>query len=911
MTSVPQDARHVYTADNLDDPRGVLANALALAAAGHPIVPCYTVDRQGRCTCYDADCTSAGKHPMTPNGLDNATTDAAELIAWFKRKSGKINYGWRCDRLAVVDVDTYGDKTGEADIEALQAEHEPLTPTLNVRTGRNGLWHVYALPAGVDTALYTDALVAGSIDFKRGSGHYVMVPGSKTVDVYRIESGQLLTYALLPQWLHELALKLGNNKSPSASKADQPTKIKWPVNAESCNGWIDHMLLDRNDPGRGNNNSLSVVGGAVEACVRLGLPFTLAVAIAYNYEGASTDPQQRSVIEDQVAWAWDKEVTKQRAELGKFSESTGYLRPRDGSHGYATLVDNRFGKPEETPFGDFTVAATGVYTQDGRTVWTLDLTHKSGRVHTDVELTHEILSSTARLRVWLQGYRCSLFFSADRDSRGPAGTRLQALLESQNPADYRVVDRLGWDDKAQAFVTYEGAITAAGVDVNATVRPNRGLAQHSQVNHYYGFRPEDEVRAVVREVLTFQEPTYAAVFGAWYVASVAKGLLMSETSLFPFLCVEAPAESGKTKGMPSMWYQLSGNRDAESGTRTAPAFRDAMAAHRGAPVWIDDAEAIADLKENLRQAVVEGYATKMGEDRVTQIKRKLTAPVLISAEGVASVHEEKAMRDRSVLLHTPDAKGRVSLNDPARAQWDDILGLQARYPDGLSALSGTLVQLVLRYAPARVAEFKSLRPGSGRHADKAAIFRVGARILADIVEDESWIKLVDDWAMGQEDTGAENALTLKVVPALVGLLGLKDKPVRIDRPPHHGVPSPVIYRAGTNHGHRSLWINFAFAAQWVVKNTPGGKVNERTETESALRQQGLALGMKGGRAGERGIDWVQAYVQGDKIRPLYQRLPDDVTTRILAQLDLEYADEEPGHGKARLTPTQVEAIERA
>ncbi|WP_228470802.1 bifunctional DNA primase/polymerase [Streptomyces alkaliphilus] len=906
--------------EGLEDPRGVLRNSLVLAEAGHPILPCYTIDGHGRCTCYGKDkktgedCCS-GKHPIrdyAPHGLKDATTDRDTIVGWFKQRSGKINFAWRLDGLGVVDIDTNGGKTGLADAEAMQAAHGPLSPTLVIRTGRGGLQHVYELPAEVDTGGYTDELVTGSIDFKRGAGHYVMVPGSKTADVYRIESGDLLTRAPLDGWVHDLALKLGSKKS---DKGDRPSAAKWPKDIADDDPWYRALLLDRTHPARGNTTMVRVVGGIAHRAVRDGWPFEMALGVAYNYEGASDDPQDRALIEDRLAHYWAEEVAKQRAGLDeRFTEMTGYLAPREDGHGLATLVDNRFGKPEETPFGDFTVTATSVYTRDGNTVWTVDLTNAQGRTARDVELPHEVLASTATLRRFLLGHRCQLRFSADRDKRGSAGVRLQALMESQNPADYRVVSHLGWDDKAQAFVTFEGAITADGVDPDAQVRPSRELISRNLVDHRYGFRSEEETREVLREVLTHHDETVTSVIGAWGIAAVAKGQIMRVASQFPILAVEAPSEAGKSTGFSAEWYQLLGNRNKEAGIATSAALRDAMTAHRGAPVRIDDADTVRPLLENLRQATVEGEVVKMGEDKRSSVRSKLVAPVWISGEGIAAVHEEKAIRDRSLLVTMPSPKGRMSLKDPTRPQWDDIMELGAKYPDGLSVFAGTLVRLVLRHAPARIAEFTKMRNGSGRHADKMATLRVGARILADITGDESHVERVDAWVSEQVDTGAENALTLKVIPAAVRAVGTPEVPVRVNQAPHYGIESPIVYRPAPGGEQAALWVEIGRLAQWWSKHN-NGKVSERTETEAAMREQAKALGMKGTKAGERGVDWAQFNVDkrttgGKQTKIAYQRVPDRIAAKLLDGLGTEIVEGEPRDPR-RLTASEIEAVNRA
>ena len=56
--------------------------AAKYAAAKLPVLPLHTI-RAGRCTCR-TDCgRNAGKHPLTPHGKDDATTDLRQVAAWW------------------------------------------------------------------------------------------------------------------------------------------------------------------------------------------------------------------------------------------------------------------------------------------------------------------------------------------------------------------------------------------------------------------------------------------------------------------------------------------------------------------------------------------------------------------------------------------------------------------------------------------------------------------------------------------------------------------------------------------------------------------------------------------------------------------------------------------------------------
>ena len=85
-----------------------LAAALGYAARGWPVFPVHSIRRQGTiCTCGNRACGSPGKHPRTPNGLKDASLDAAVIRGWWQRwpDAGVAVATGR--GLAVIDVDIH------------------------------------------------------------------------------------------------------------------------------------------------------------------------------------------------------------------------------------------------------------------------------------------------------------------------------------------------------------------------------------------------------------------------------------------------------------------------------------------------------------------------------------------------------------------------------------------------------------------------------------------------------------------------------------------------------------------------------------------------------------------------------------------------------------------------------------
>jgi hypothetical protein len=108
-----------------------LESALAIAAAGWPVLPLHTpVD--GACDCCKPACASPGKHPWTKNGLLDATTGADQIRSWWSIWP-HANIGIAVPSgFVAVDVD------GPEGIEALRARGYALPETYTGRLSGSG-----------------------------------------------------------------------------------------------------------------------------------------------------------------------------------------------------------------------------------------------------------------------------------------------------------------------------------------------------------------------------------------------------------------------------------------------------------------------------------------------------------------------------------------------------------------------------------------------------------------------------------------------------------------------------------------------------------------------------------------------------------------------------------------------------
>jgi hypothetical protein len=150
----------------------------------------------GACACPEGStCKSAGKHPITRNGVKDASEDPAQIALW-REQYPRAN--WACatgQGLVVIDLDRKPGKDGVAALVAMAKQHGGLPPTRTIRTGSGGL-HLYfstEKPIG-------NSVGKNGIDV-RGENGYVVAPPSlhASGNLYTVESDKPI--APLPSWL--------------------------------------------------------------------------------------------------------------------------------------------------------------------------------------------------------------------------------------------------------------------------------------------------------------------------------------------------------------------------------------------------------------------------------------------------------------------------------------------------------------------------------------------------------------------------------------------------------------------------------------------------------------------------------------------------------------------------------------
>lgn len=519
------------------------------------------------------------------------------------------------------------------------------------------------------------------------------------------------------------------------------------------------------------------------------------------------------------------------SERGKDAVATaqsGWLRG-DRQRLWVSQKDRKTGDEYEAQWADFDPEVLGVvHTETGEVDHWLVRLHRSAAPTLETVLRADDLSNTNRLNRWCVRHQAYIDNAPGQGGQLSRDTRLGRYLQSQDAPELQFVSTLGWQTDL-GFVTPTHVLTAQ----EATPLHEAGVSfTVKDVPFRYGFAgTEAEALDVLDEVLSFHEPLVTSLFGSWWVAALLKGQILSRVSQFPLVVLSAASESGKSTGFFSLLVQLGGSV-LRHGTYTPASLRDLMSLNRSGVVWLDDVTDLGPQRlEFLRQATVEGEVTKKGgRDFADSVTVRLVAPVVVTGEGFEVVQHEKAMADRVFTFEVGSPVGRRSRHGDY-PQWDDVVALQERYPDGLQDLAGTLVQLVLREGEPRLVELSKLRLGSGRTADKWAVVRLGARVLAELTGDEGHVARVDAWCVDQVKAGESQAhyLVTRVLPQWVIA--------------HSGFipeePTPML--AGwTRDGH--LYVSLVKLARWWTQDTRDER-ELQLGAENALRGQAEALGL--------------------------------------------------------------------
>jgi|GEM_PF-1136155 len=156
-----------------------IEEVLPYARLGIAVFPVNGINDDGRCTCGNADCSRAGKHPILKGWQSIATADQAQIMNW-RETYKNCNFGIICGtygdrRLVVIDLDA--DKGGFDSLRELEQAVGVLPDTVTVLTGGGGMHMYYYVPNDIDIPNAVEVGGYQGIDIKSRGG-YVVSAGS-------------------------------------------------------------------------------------------------------------------------------------------------------------------------------------------------------------------------------------------------------------------------------------------------------------------------------------------------------------------------------------------------------------------------------------------------------------------------------------------------------------------------------------------------------------------------------------------------------------------------------------------------------------------------------------------------------------------------------------------------------------
>lgn len=172
-------------------PLSLLEAACEYASDGFLVLPLNYPNLRNECSCGALSCRSIGKHPLTGNGVNDASADLGIVQGWWERWPN-ANIGLATgivSGLVVVDID---DTTA---FESLGIEG---IETLTCQTGRgNGAGHLYFRPP---VQLITSKTLIKGVDIKGEKG-YVVAPPSWHIsgERYEFAGTDVLSYESLSE----------------------------------------------------------------------------------------------------------------------------------------------------------------------------------------------------------------------------------------------------------------------------------------------------------------------------------------------------------------------------------------------------------------------------------------------------------------------------------------------------------------------------------------------------------------------------------------------------------------------------------------------------------------------------------------------------------------------------------------
>lgn len=727
------------------------------------------------------------KEPATKNGFKDATQDEAQIDLWWTRNADYNIGGVPPEDHLVVDID------GPSDIDW------PMTWEHKTRNGRHLTFKcnpVNPIPQGQKVWPHVDTRLNGK--------GYIVLPPSVHPDggVYSIS--RHIPIRMFPSDIKPA--KVPGAKKTAVAKKEAGDDIVTALRFEGIDG-------------QGRDDTMIRIAGYLARYVPSKEVFcNMLAAINKGW----VDPLDDAAM-DKKFMLWDRHQETLEAKEAKEieDEARGWLYEAGGT-GYSSRIERRDGSFDVVEFSDFRVQARGLVIEEDRRTFIVDFTRADGTTLEGAMLDTTTLSVAGKLKTWLAN-RGMVLHTHRGDVRGEPGLRLQKLLQSQEPPELKATDYYGFNPDSHTFITDDGEITLDGERRRYTdVFPIQNLNHDGTVHYGFEFEPET-VLDLFRRTLGLNKPLEMAKLGAWVVMTLLRGQYAGN---LPGIMTSAFSGTGKS----TLYEIITGwlGFPQHGGKMTVAVFRDFLSRSANAAVWLDDFTITDEHSSTIRAALTTGQETKMelGPDGKYRSRSfALRGTIILSDEGNA-MKKEKANRDRM-----------LEINLETGYRTTDGEALKAA---DVSKGAGTLVSLLFKHR-GRLDDLPVLLSGAvDRPSRWRVLLTVGARILSDLLEDESWYTLVKEWSEAIDNT--RNQASILVHDILPWAWG-KAQHVRGwgQDNTHTTIYNPVWY----DEDEETFWVNVNLVSERWLERSHLTTRQRQLGTAEAIRTELRACGASG------------------------------------------------------------------
>lgn len=270
--------------------------ARSLASAGVPVFPCQV----------------EGKRPLTRRGFLDASSDAAQVAAWWSR-TPNANIGiptGGASGVVVVDVDVHGPTDGRVAWKRAADAGLVSGAGLLVRTPTGGM-HAY-FPATPGREQRSWQAAAAGVDFRGDGGYIIAPPSQRTID------GRTKRYRVADIAAHSAgpvdAARLRDLLDPRPADPARPSGGEVAADAERLAAWVSGRGEgERNrslfwaacrlaENGTSPGDALDALGAAAQSAGLSDREITTTVRSAYRATQPPSEAQPHGQTRDEGRW---------------------------------------------------------------------------------------------------------------------------------------------------------------------------------------------------------------------------------------------------------------------------------------------------------------------------------------------------------------------------------------------------------------------------------------------------------------------------------------------------------------------------------------------------------------------------------------------------------------------------------